>query len=44
MGRSYFRANCCVTVFRPLPVGPRMTTRGVRGATERGFFAQNETA
>ncbi len=39
---SYFCEICFATVFRPLPVGPRITIRGVRGAIERAFFDVNE--
>jgi len=42
IGISYFRDTCLATVFRPLPVGPRIRIRGVRGAFERAFFAVNE--
>lgn len=38
IGRSYLRETCIATVLRPLPVGPRITMRGVRGATERDFL------
>jgi hypothetical protein len=39
---SYFRETCLATVFRPLPVGPKITIRGVRGAIDRGLFDVNE--
>jgi hypothetical protein len=42
IGISYFREICLATVFRPLPVGPRIRIRGVRGAIERAFFDVNE--
>jgi len=38
IGISYFREICIAIVFRPLPVGPRITIRGVSGATERDFL------
>ena len=44
MGISYFRETCAATVFRPQPLGPRMTMRGVRGATDRAAVVAYESA